>query len=135
MFLSHIDLDANCYVYMDPPYLISGSEYNKLWNADEEYALCDTLDGLDREGIRFGVTNLVRHKGAVNTVFATWAAKYFSYIIKSNYISFNDNTIKDDSMEMFVTNVSVRQENKYIADLSLGAADCAYNKQEEFCFV
>lgn len=103
-FIDQINLDENSYVYFDQPYLISDSEYNKHWDESEERRLCKCLDELDRKGIRFGVTNLVSHKGVSNEIFLEWAGKYFIYDISSNYISFNDNTIKTDSREVFVTN-------------------------------
>lgn len=97
-------LDEHSFIYLDPPYLISGSEYNKYWNEQEEARLCEYLDLLNSKGIRFGITNLIHHKGRVNTTFLEWSKKYFVYNIDSNYISFNDNTIKEDSKEVFVTN-------------------------------
>lgn len=103
-FLSSIKLGKKSYIYLDPPYLISGSEYNKYWNEAEEKRLCDYLDKLNSKGIRFGITNLINHKGKVNETFLEWSKKYNSYNINSNYISFNDNTIKADSKEVFVTN-------------------------------
>ena len=103
-FLNSIDMDKKSYVYLDPPYLISGSEYNKLWSEEEEKRLCETLDKLNKSGVRFGITNLVNHKGMVNQTFLDWSQKYNVYCISSNYISFNDNTIKADSKEVFVTN-------------------------------
>ena len=103
-FLSSLTLDENSYVYLDPPYLISDSEYNKYWNEAEEQRLCSYLDNLDKNGIRFGITNLINHKGKVNETFIKWSKKYIVYNINSNYISFNDNTIKANSKEVFVTN-------------------------------
>ncbi len=103
-FLNKLNPDKNSYIYLDPPYLISGSEYNKYWNETEEQRLCDYLDSLNAEGIRFGITNLIKHKGKVNETFLEWSKKYLIYSIDSNYISFNDNTIKAASKEVFVTN-------------------------------
>lgn len=103
-FVDRILFDEDSYVYFDQPYLISDSEYNKLWNSTEERRLCDCLDELDKKGIRFGVTNLISHKGVINDIFLEWSESYFSYDISSNYISFNDNTIKLDTREVFVTN-------------------------------
>ena len=97
-------IDKNSFVYLDPPYLISGSEYNKFWSNDEEIRLCNCLDDLNRAGTIFGVTNLVRHKGQINELFLNWSKKYTGHDICSNYISFNDNTIKTDSREVLVTN-------------------------------
>lgn len=97
-------LDSKSFIYLDPPYLISGSEYNKYWNEKEEKRLCDYLDELNSRGIKFGITNLIYHKGKVNQTFLEWAKKYFVYSVSSNYISFNDNTIKKSSKEVYVTN-------------------------------
>ena len=80
------------------------SEYNKLWNEQREESLCRYLDELDRRGVRFGITNLLTHKGRVNETFARWSERYTVYDVKSNYISYHDNTIKAGSREVFVTN-------------------------------
>ena len=103
-FLEKLRFDKNSYVILDPPYLISMSEYNKLWNDKKEDELCEYLDSLNDRGIKFGITNLITHKGKVNQRFLEWSKKYCAYDVKSNYISFNDNTIKADSQEVFVTN-------------------------------
>lgn len=103
-FLNKIEFKEKDYVFLDPPYLISMSEYNKLWNDKKEIELCNFLDKLDEKGVRFGITNLIHHKGKENETFNRWSKKYKVYNIESNYISFNDNTIKKDSKEVFVTN-------------------------------
>ena len=103
-FLSELNYTDDSYIYLDPPYLISMSEYNKLWTSSKEQELCEFLDYLNRKNIKFGITNLITHKGRVNTTFWEWSTKYNIYNIDSNYISFNDNTIKAKSKEVFVTN-------------------------------
>lgn len=103
-FMEKIKFGKSSYVFLDPPYLISMSEYNKLWNDKREDELCEYLDSLNDRGIKFGITNLITHKGKVNHRFLDWSKKYCAYDVKSNYISFNDNTIKADSQEVFVTN-------------------------------
>ena len=103
-FLDSVDIKTNDYVFLDPPYYISLSEYNKFWDAKNEVELYDILDSLNRKGIKFGITNLVHHKGKTNSILMKWANKYCVHNIYSNYISFNDNTIKKDSKEIFVTN-------------------------------
>lgn len=109
-FLNALSITEKSYVFLDPPYLISMSEYNKLWNEDKEKELCAFLDELDAKGVKFGITNLITHKGNTNATFADWAKKYIIYDIQSNYISFNDNTIKEDTKEVFVTNYGSRKE-------------------------
>lgn len=103
-FLSGLELTKDDFVFLDPPYLISMSEYNKLWNSEKEQELYSFLDELDAKGVRFALTNLVSHKGKTNTILMEWAKKYKAHPISSNYISFNDNTIKADSKEVLVTN-------------------------------
>ena len=103
-FLQNQNFGNGDFVYCDPPYLISMSEYNKLWNEEKERELYETLDWLDSKGVRFGLTNLVNHKGNENTILIEWMKKYKSYSISSNYISYNDNTIKKDTKEVYVTN-------------------------------
>lgn len=107
-FLSRISFTDKSYVFFDPPYLISTSEYNKLWDEEKEKELYCVLDKLHERGIRFGITNLAAHRGKTNRIFDAWAGKYQSYGINSNYISFNDNTIKEGTRELFVTNCGRR---------------------------
>lgn len=92
------------FVYFDPPYLITFSEYNKVWNSDRERELYTLLDELDNQGVRFGLSNMLEHKGRQNELLETWSRRYKVHEIRSNYISFNDNSIKSGSREIYVTN-------------------------------
>lgn len=103
-FIGNINFEKDDYILLDPPYLISQSEYNKLWNEKDEKELYELLDELDKKNIKFGITNLLEHKGKENTIFKEWSKKYRVHNIDSNYISFNDNSIKQSSKEVFVTN-------------------------------
>lgn len=102
-FIESMSFEREDFIYLDPPYLISGSEYNKLWNEEQESRLYALLRRLDSKGVCWGLSNLLAHKGRVNTQLERFASAYKSYEIKSNYISFNDNSIKD-SKELYVTN-------------------------------
>lgn len=103
-FLKSVSYEEDDFIYLDPPYLISMSEYNKYWNEKNEIELYNFLDELHSKGIKFGITNLVCHKGKENNILREWSKKYTVEIINSNYISFNDNSIKDDSIEIYVHN-------------------------------
>ncbi len=92
------------FLYFDPPYLITFSDYNKLWSEQEERRLYALLDELDNRGIKWGLSNMIAHKGRVNNILLDWAKKYKEYSIESNYISRFDNTIKKSSKEIYVTN-------------------------------
>ena len=102
-FIKKMNLDDS-FILLDPPYLISMSEYNKLWNSEKEKELCLFLDELNNNNIKFGITNLIYHKGNTNKIFYEWSKKYNAFELGSNYISFNDNTIKSNSKEVYVTN-------------------------------
>lgn len=102
-FLGGIDYEKDDLVYLDPPYLITFSEYNKLWNEDTERDLLALLDDLNAKGINFAISNVIHYRGRINNIFLEWSKQYHSHSIKSNYISFNDNSIKKFS-EVLITN-------------------------------
>lgn len=104
IFLERQTFEKNDFIYFDPPYLISMSEYNSLWNEEKEKKLYSLLDDLNDKNIKWGITNLLNHKGKHNEYLSKWMRKYKVYEIKSNYISFNDNTKKMGSKEVYVTN-------------------------------
>lgn len=102
-FLNSIELTTHDLVYLDPPYLITFSEYNKLWDKDTETRLLAMLDKLSERNIRFAISNVTHYKGRINTAFLHWSDRYNSYSIKSNYISYHDNSVKNFN-EVLVTN-------------------------------
>ena len=102
-FLAEIDFRKDDLVYLDPPYLISSSEYNKMWNEECERNLIREMDRLDAMGMRFAVSNAITYRGKKNDIFGDWAKKYNIHPISSNYISYWDNTRKE-SGEVLVTN-------------------------------
>lgn len=103
VFLPQLELSEFDLVYLDPPYLITFSEYNKLWNDETERDLINILDDFSRRNIKFAISNVTHYKGRTNDIFIEWAKQYNMYSIKSNYISYHDNTIKTFN-EVLVTN-------------------------------
>jgi DNA adenine methylase len=91
------------FVYVDPPYLIASSEYNKLWNQQDDDKLLQLLDSFSLQNIRFAMSNVTTYKGKENTKLLKWAEKYNLYPIKSNYINYHDNTVKSFT-EVLITN-------------------------------
>ena len=102
-FIDVIELGPNDLIYLDPPYLITFSEYNKYWNDETEIRLLNLLNRLDDNNIRFAISNVTHYKGKVNQIFLEWSQQYHSHPIKSNYISYHDNTTKTFT-EVLVTN-------------------------------
>lgn len=93
-FMRQVNPQRNDFVYCDPPYLITGSEYNKIWHEEEDLRLMRALDALNEKGVRFAVSNVTHYRGKVNQAFLEWAVKYRSIPVKSNYINYHDNTEK-----------------------------------------
>lgn len=103
VFLKKLQLSENDFIYLDPPYLITFSEYNKLWNEQDEIELLQLLDELNERSIRFAISNVTHYKDRQNDIFIEWAQKYHIHSIKSNYISYHDNSIKQFN-EVLITN-------------------------------
>lgn len=109
-------LNEDDFVYCDPPYLITTGTYNdgkrgfKGWSEKEENQLLNMLDELNRKNIKFGLSNVIEHKGKKNIILDKWLKKNKNYQI--NYLNFdysNSNyqtLIKDkkSSIEVFITN-------------------------------
>ena len=102
-FFKMYDFKKNDFIYLDPPYLISNSEYNKIWTEKDEIDLLNILDQLNAKGVRFAISNLLECKGVKNKIFIEWAKKYNIYDVNSNYINYHDNSTKN-SKEVLVTN-------------------------------
>ena len=102
-FLSNINITESDFIYLDPPYLITSSEYSKRWNQNDDFELCNLLDAFDKKNIRFAMSNVIDYKGKENTELLKWAEKYNIHSIKSNYINYHDNTIKT-FREVLITN-------------------------------
>jgi len=102
-FINTLEIAENDFIYFDPPYLITFSEYNKLWNDDIEKEFVEFLTDLHSTGVKFAVSNVISYKDKENNIFKDWAKSYFTIPIKSNYISYHDNSIKN-FQEVLVTN-------------------------------
>jgi DNA adenine methylase len=102
-FLDDIKFQPKDFVYVDPPYLITSSEYNKGWNEESENRLYGLLDRLDTQKIRFAVSNVVKYENQTNTILEAWMSKYKVHDISSNYINYFSNG-KKNIKEVLVCN-------------------------------
>ena len=100
------------FIYCDPPYLITNGSYNDGnrgfhdWGEDEERALYSYLDQADSQGIKFALSNMIKHKGTDNTILSQWAKKYKIHYIDSDYSNCNYQFKNKDAetLEVLVTN-------------------------------
>ncbi len=102
-FLSENKYSKNDFVYLDPPYLIASSEYNKFWDQKSESDLLNLIDGLNKKGVIFALSNVTHYNGSKNDLLIEWMQKYKTHRMKSNYISFHNNG-KKKIKEVLVTN-------------------------------
>ncbi len=99
------------FVYVDPPYLITCATYNEQngWNEKDEMDLLNFLNGLDRRGIRFALSNVLHSKGKENRILLDWIdkqQKYRIHFLDFHYANSNYQT-KDktrSSCEVLITN-------------------------------
>jgi len=92
------NLNENDFVYADAPYLIGFGTYNekrgfKAWTEKEETQLLMLLDKLHSKKIKFGLSNLLEHKGLKNEILDEWVKRNnykvnhldYNYSKKTNY--------------------------------------------------
>ncbi len=118
-FFKSINFQEDDFVYLDPPYLITFSEYNKLWNKETEERLLKFLEYLDEQNVNFAISNVTHYKGKINEQFLKWSENHYSLDIKSNYISYHDNSNKEFK-EVLITNY---QPNKSASQKTMSATE------------
>ena len=100
----------NDFLYADPPYLITCGTYNdgkrgfEGWTEKDDMALFGQLDELNNRGIRFALSNVIRHKGAENVQLKEWASKYVIHYLEKSYANSNYQAHTTETLEVIVTN-------------------------------
>jgi DNA adenine methylase len=102
-FLRGIKYKKGDFIYLDPPYLITASEYNKGWDEANENSLYALLDELSEKGVKFALSNVEIYGNKQNTILENWMKKYYVNVIRSNYINYFDNG-KKSLREVLVCN-------------------------------
>ena len=102
-FFEKMEYAKDDFVYFDPPYIVTASEYNKLWNEKSELYLLSLIDELNNKEVRFALSNVMHYNGNKNDVLIKWMKKYNVHNIQSNYISYHNNG-KKKIKEVLITN-------------------------------
>ncbi|MDE0518075.1 MAG: Dam family site-specific DNA-(adenine-N6)-methyltransferase [Bdellovibrionales bacterium] len=102
-FLNKRNFSKNDFIYLDPPYLITGSEYNKLWNKSLEMDLLSLIDDLDKTNVKFALSNVTHYNGNKNNLLIKWMKQYNVCKVESNYINYHNNQ-KKQIKEVLITN-------------------------------
>lgn len=90
-FLNSVSFKEGDFLYVDPPYLITASEYNKGWDGTCESRLYAILDHLSTIGVKFAVSNVEIYGDRANVILEKWMQKYKVHTVSSNYINYFDN--------------------------------------------
>lgn len=102
------NLGANDLVYCDPPYLISTASYNENggWTRKHETDLYLLLDDLNSKGIKFALSNVLKHKGNTNEVLTEWSRSYNVHKLNYNYSnsSYQGKNTDKETVEVLITN-------------------------------
>lgn len=107
-------LSTNDFLYIDPPYLIANADYNagrtaKLsWDVLDEKALQEFLDTANSLGLKWGMSNFIKHKSNVNELTQNWAFEnnYNIYNIKADYskLTTKAERVAEPTLEVLITN-------------------------------
>lgn len=104
------DFKAGDFVYLDPPYLITTGNYNdgnrgfRDWTNDEENRLYEVLEHLDKNGVRWALSNVTEHKGKVNQLLLDFSQHYNLHHLNYSYANSSHNTNRATSKEILLTN-------------------------------
>lgn len=103
-----LEFPQDTFVYADPPYLISLATYNEKsgWTKQDDIDLFNWLDELNSRGIKFGLSNVLEHKGKKNEELISWSQKYVTHYLNSSYKNCSYNKIDNTNctIEVFICN-------------------------------
>lgn len=102
-YFKDVKFEKDDFVYLDPPYLIAASEYNKIWDEKSEKDLLDILDCLNKKRVKFALSNITNYNGTSNLILKNWMKRYKVHNIESNYINYHNNK-KKSIREVLITN-------------------------------
>lgn len=107
--IDYTSLTSQDFVYFDPPYLITEAMYNTGWGEQDDRDLYQLIKELDSRGIRFGLSNVIHHKGRTNHILKEFAEdpKYYVHrfnIVYDTYLG--EKGSADVADEVYITNVA-----------------------------
>lgn len=100
------------FVYLDPPYIITTGSYNdgnrgfKDWDEEQEIAMYDLLDYLNKKGIKFALSNVLEHKGQKHELLLNYleTTDFIVHDLNHTYRNASHNTSRGESREVLITN-------------------------------
>lgn len=108
--IKSLNITKDDFVYLDPPYLLGLASYNELggWTTSDERDLYKILSGLNKNGIKFALSNVLEHKGQVNAILEQWVEDEGLVMRKMDFHYKNSNyhssAKRSRTIEVLVTN-------------------------------
>lgn len=106
--IDYSDFDEHDLIYFDPPYLASVGNYNdgkrgfEGWTKKHEETLLELLDELDRNGMRWALSNNLKYE---NSLLNKWKDKYNIHYLNGDYSNCNyQKKDKSQDIEVLITN-------------------------------
>lgn len=100
------NFERNDWVFIDPPYRSTSSHYSESWTEGDDIKLLTDLDLLDRSGVKFCYTNVLRNRNFDNELLREWLTQR-DYRVESTVSDFRNTSFrKSDKVteEVIVTN-------------------------------
>ena len=108
MDIDYSNFNENDLLYFDPPYFASVGNYNdgkrgfEGWTEEHEKTLLKLLDKLNRQGIRWALSNNLKYN---NPFLENWKNKYKIHYLNGDYTNCNYQKIdKSKDIEVLITN-------------------------------
>lgn len=105
----HKEFKENDFVYLDPPYSNTTAIYNEKrafggWTIEDDKRLFKILEELDKDGVKWGLSNVFENKGIRNQHLIDWCNKnnWNVYHLNKNYASLGKGNANSD--EVFICN-------------------------------
>lgn len=107
--LNNTNFEKDDFIYLDPPYSNTLAIYNEKsthggWSIEDDYRLFNILEELHKKGIKWGLSNVFKNKGHINSHLIDWCDKngWNVYHLNFTYISLGKGNANSD--EVYICN-------------------------------
>lgn len=100
------------FVYLDPPYSNTLAIYNEQrafggWSIEDDYELFSWLEELDKQGVKWGLSNVFENKGNKNNHLEKWCEDKGWYVHHLNFTYSSLGKGNANSDEVYICNYKV----------------------------
>lgn len=103
-----IGIKKSDFIYADPPYRITTASYNENggWRLQDDLDLMEFLDEANSRGVKFALSNVIKHNKKFNEELIEWSNKYNLIKLDFHYNNSNYHTRAKgyNTQEVLITN-------------------------------